>query len=507
MTTIGTTSRPAYVYDAQTDTWIPVGVGPHSHDNYVDKALIDAKGDIFVGTAADTVGKLGVGEDGTFLKADSSSATGLVWEVLDSGSISVSETAPAEPGEGDLWFDSTNATAYIYYDGFWIQLSPAIAGPRGEPGIIVQDSAPTETDALWLDSDDTAALVGVPSGGLAGQVLVKSTNSDYETAWTSQPSRNVVINGAFDIWQRGTSFTLTSSSYHADRWVANRSAGSTITATREAFAANEINATGFGDAGFYLKYAVTSSAAFNNLSQRIEDVRTLAGQAVTISFWAKGVSPGIGLHFGYLQNFGTGGSPSVSQSGQVNFGSLSSEWTRYSHTFTIPSVLDKIIGENSSLDIRIGQRGGDTSTASWELNIWGVQLEAGSVATPFRRNANSLQGELAACQRYYFRTSATSAYSVIGGAGYTTSTTNTTASVSAPVTMRAVPTSVDFSQIAVQDSASGVIAVTSVTIDANQSSPQFITTNNTSVGLTAGRFARQIANNNAAAFLGFSAEL
>jgi hypothetical protein len=79
MTTIGTTSRPAYVYDAQTDTWIPVGVGPHSHDNYVDKVLIDAKGDIFVGTAPDTVARLAVGAEGSVLVADPTAATGLAW--------------------------------------------------------------------------------------------------------------------------------------------------------------------------------------------------------------------------------------------------------------------------------------------------------------------------------------------------------------------------------------------------------------------------------------------
>jgi hypothetical protein len=503
MTTIGTTSRPAYVYDAQTDTWIPVGVGPHSHDNYIDKALIDAKGDIFVGTAADTVGKLGVGEDGTFLKADSSSATGLVWEALDSGSISVSETAPAEPGEGDLWFNSTNATTYIYYDDFWIELSPAVAGPRGEPGIIVQDSAPTETDALWLDSDDTAALVGVPSGGLAGQVLVKSTNSDYETAWTSQPSRNVLINGAFDFWQRGTSFTLTSSAYHADRWLASRSGSSTITATREAFAANEINATGFGDAGFYLKYAVTSSAAFNSLSQKIEDVRTLAGQAVTISFWAKGVSPGTGLHFGYLQNYGTGGSPQNSNSGQVNFGSLSSEWTRYSYTFTIPSVSDKIIGENSSLDIRIGQRGGDTSTASWELNIWGVQLEAGSVATPFRRNANSFQGELAACQRYYWRQPATTITTPYG-MGLTTSTTAHAILIRNPVTMRTSPSSIEFLNLMVTDGATNFTPSSIALAEAN---PDVLQINTAVTGATQFRPVWMRANVTTNAFFAASAEL
>jgi len=61
--TVGTVSRPAYVYDAQTNTWVPIGVGPHTHDEYIDKTIIDAKGNILIGTATDTPGILAVGTD------------------------------------------------------------------------------------------------------------------------------------------------------------------------------------------------------------------------------------------------------------------------------------------------------------------------------------------------------------------------------------------------------------------------------------------------------------
>jgi hypothetical protein len=79
MATVGTTPRPAYVYDAQTDTWIPVGVGPHSHANFVESTVIDAKGDLLAGSAPDTVARLGVGTNGTFLRANSATETGLEW--------------------------------------------------------------------------------------------------------------------------------------------------------------------------------------------------------------------------------------------------------------------------------------------------------------------------------------------------------------------------------------------------------------------------------------------
>jgi hypothetical protein len=49
----------------------------------IDKTLFDAKGDILVATAADTPGKLTVGTNGYYLKADSSTATGLTWSAVD----------------------------------------------------------------------------------------------------------------------------------------------------------------------------------------------------------------------------------------------------------------------------------------------------------------------------------------------------------------------------------------------------------------------------------------
>jgi hypothetical protein len=45
----------------------------------ISNTLFDAKGDILVATAADTPGKLTLGTNGYFLKADSSTVTGLVW--------------------------------------------------------------------------------------------------------------------------------------------------------------------------------------------------------------------------------------------------------------------------------------------------------------------------------------------------------------------------------------------------------------------------------------------
>ena len=48
----------------------------------IPQSVVDAKGDLVVGTAADTVGRLAVGTDGYFLKADSTAGTGLAWAAV-----------------------------------------------------------------------------------------------------------------------------------------------------------------------------------------------------------------------------------------------------------------------------------------------------------------------------------------------------------------------------------------------------------------------------------------
>ncbi len=87
----------------------------------IARTVFDAKGDILVGTAADTVGKLTVGTNGYFLKADSSTATGLAWGAVvtnpltgtggDSGdTIFTGTTTPSSPTTGDIWFDAVPST-------------------------------------------------------------------------------------------------------------------------------------------------------------------------------------------------------------------------------------------------------------------------------------------------------------------------------------------------------------------------------------------------------------
>jgi hypothetical protein len=219
----------------------------------------------------------------------------------------------------------------------------------------------------------------------------------YGTAsgWSGVPlSPNYIINGAFDFWQRGTSFA--SVGFGPDRWN-NISGSNTATMSRATATPAEVNLFGFGDAQFFLSYVKTSVISELSLFEtRIEDVRALSGQTATLSYWAR-VSSGTAENApNFVQNFGSGGSSAVVTT--ADNVTLTTSWQRFSHTITIPSVSGKTIGASSYLAVR-PLRHLTSSAATYFFT--GVQLEAGSVATPFRRNANSIQGELAACQRYF----------------------------------------------------------------------------------------------------------
>ena len=81
MATISNTPRPGYIFDSTDNVWYPIGVGGHSHGE-ISATIVDAKGDLIVASAADTVTKLAAGTDGYYLQADSTQTTGLKWAAV-----------------------------------------------------------------------------------------------------------------------------------------------------------------------------------------------------------------------------------------------------------------------------------------------------------------------------------------------------------------------------------------------------------------------------------------
>lgn len=91
MATISNTPRPGYIYDTTDGVWYPIGTGAHSHSE-IPKTIVDAKGDLIAGTAADTVSRLAVGTDGQLLTADSTQTTGIKWSDAPNGGMTLLST-------------------------------------------------------------------------------------------------------------------------------------------------------------------------------------------------------------------------------------------------------------------------------------------------------------------------------------------------------------------------------------------------------------------------------
>jgi hypothetical protein len=180
-------------------------------------------------------------------------------------------------------------------------------------------------------------------------------------------------------------------------------------------------------------------------------------------------------------------------------GTTSVDWYSTELTFSVPSD-----GTANSLRIVVGEASAGVSGAFWELAQ--VQLEVSSVATPFKRNASNIQGELAACQRYYYRDTAVVPYSRFGN-GSAASTTSAQIDIRLPVTMRSLFSSLEYSGLLLDDGA-GTVAVTSLASVVNGSGLNYVSVAaGVSSGLTQYRFYHLEANNSTSAYIAFSAEL
>jgi hypothetical protein len=145
---------------------------------------------------------------------------------------------------------------------------------------------------------------------------------------------------------------------------------------------------------------------------------------------------------------------------------------------------------------------------NFTLDLWGFQLEAGSVATPFSRAGGTLQGELAACQRYYQRLTTGGNANAYFGNGWTSTTTNANCFFPTKVTMRSVPTSSEVGgNLQIQDTTNATFGASSAVIIASQSTQDQIALAIGVSGATAGRAVFWGASGNASSYFAVSAEL
>jgi hypothetical protein len=223
---------------------------------------------------------------------------------------------------------------------------------------------------------------------------------------------NRIINGAFDFWQRGTSFTA--SAYGADRWL-NGASGGTVTMSRQAFTLGDT--LGNNSPTYFLRQTVSGQSISSNLAliqQRFEGVRSYAGQTITILGWARRSSGSGNMAVEMAQTFGTGGSPSSDVTGTGQTVTLTSSFAPFAVTIAVPSITGKTLGTNGNDYSNVNfwtSAGSDYNARTNSLglqtigvDLWGVHIKVGThttAATDLYKQPE-LGPELARCQRYYY---------------------------------------------------------------------------------------------------------
>jgi hypothetical protein len=246
----------------------------------------------------------------------------------------------------------------------------------------------TSTNYGWSEPDNTSL---VKDGALAIRTLGNAIDTSLWNSGYGQAGKNALINGAFDIWQRGTSFTNpgTSLAYNADRWFSYFNGTGTITQ----------ETTIKPDTSTYsLKNTATGTSADNAIYQLVEQfvMERFRGKTVTLSVKFAGtatVAPSLRLAYSTTANdTGLNTNINITATNVIAPTINTSTFVTYSATFAVPTT---------AKTLRIGILSNAVVNTN-VLYIAETQLEYGSLATPFQTaSGGSIQSELAMCQRYY----------------------------------------------------------------------------------------------------------
>lgn len=370
---------------------------------------------------------------------------------------------------------------------------------------------------ITLDAPAVAGTNTITLPATTGTMTVMPSGFTLGAGNTSA-FKNRLINGAFTIAQRGTSFTSTDGAnnddtYNLDRWYVLSDGNDVVDITQSTDApANGLYSIGLDVETINKKFGIAQIIENINCYDAINGNVTLSFQArvssttkldnikcaviawsgtvdtVTsdiISAWgAEGTNPTLIANATY-------------ENTPANL-NVTTSWATYSVTANVDTANTKNIIVFIWSDVT------DTTLGDF-LYITNVQLEEGQTASSF--DYRSIQTELAMCQRYAIVYGRQQSYNEIGGTGFAFSTTQVDVPVNVPVEMRTIPAVTVSGNIQVSDGAVAT-AITSLTLQTTQSSTLVTSIRAVvSSGLTTFRPYRIETANSTTAFVLFSSEL
>jgi hypothetical protein len=345
--------------------------------------------------------------------------------------------------------------------------------------------------------------------------------------------KNKIINGSMVIDQRNNGSAIASlgsgTTYTVDRFYYYGSA-----AAKFSFQRNQGSVTpptGFANyAGFTSLSAYTVSATDQLVYRQVIEGSNIASFAfgtasattITLSFWVRSSLTGTfggsvansdqnrSYPFSYTISAAntwerksvtitgdTTGTWSTTSTGGMNITFSLATGSTYSGTAGAWSATSYLTSVTGAVSVAA------TNGATWYVT--GVQVEQGSTMTAFQTATGTIQGELAACQRYYQRFGGETAYQTLGSS-YNVSTTKTNAIIALPVPMRVIPTSLDSSTLCIQDSNDSISGTLTSVAFANAGNQTIRITGN-STGMTDNLPGALLTSNSTSGYIGFSAEL
>ena len=246
--------------------------------------------------------------------------------------------------------------------------------------------------------------------GLKGNEILQAETAQEVRSLIGAGRKNLIINGGFDVWQRGTSFSgVSNGAYTADRWTILDSVGNNITTVTPKTTTDK-----------YTYVEKTSGTGSGGLHQFVEINHLIpSGTNLVISFDGTHLS-GTNSYRVVIQY-----RPNSSWSGvSSEIGTLTFVTSEGLNSLTVTTTEDMVQGD---MAVKILPN----TTGNYKYGIAEVQLELGSVATDFEHR--SYGEELALCQRYFWATA------FLNTGVYNTDTV-VFCTLNAPVTFRTAPT-------------------------------------------------------------------